>query len=422
MGIPVDSNRSTPARVAYVSSRYPPMRSSGTYRVEAMLRHLPEHGFDLIPVTLPDEWIRQQSGDRSLGLDDQRVHQPSGWLDGAVRGISRVPLARRVLREAIVPDVLGIWARTASAELDSNVEIDLVYSTGPPFSALVLADRIARRHGVPLVHEVRDPPSFNRRLATRSRWWKGRMRAFERRFLGSADAVITVTSGTRRRLLEIHPDFEPERIFVVTNGHPDIVPDISRAGRDPEKFTISYVGSFQGGTRARRASAFNPAILLPALRRLDSHDVALRVVGPVTEEQRRHIAREPGGDLVQFTGLVSREDAIAEMAAADVSLVLAEDEDWWIGRKVFESMAFSRRTLALVPESGDTAALLRRNSKASVVEPWDGPGIARAVHRLHDEWVKGEIRASEVDHAVQSDRSCVTEVAAILRSVMAGIS
>jgi hypothetical protein len=404
-------------RIAYVTARYPPMRSSGTYRVEAMIKHLPESGFDLQPVTIPDAWMRQQSGRDLPPVDDPRVLQPDGKFDGLIRLLADVPVARRVLREALVPDILAPWSRAVTEGLiDTLRGAEAVYATGPPFSALMLGDDLARELGVPIVQEVRDPPSFNRRLVGRSRSWKKRMLKFESSYLPAADVVVAVTPGSRRRLLELHPDIDPQRCVVVMNGYPDIEPDPTKSRRRPDQFTVTYVGSFQGGAGSRKESLFTPAAVLPALDGLGR--VSLRVVGPATEEQKRTISETEGGQLVTFTGLVDRATAVAEVAAADVALVLAESEDWWIGRKVFEYLAFAKRILALVPESGDTAELLKSHSKAVVVEPGAENQIRMAVEKLYDDWAKGLPPPADDVEGVQTDQRCAQQIAEVLRNLL----
>ena len=406
-------------RVAYVTARYPPMRSSGTYRVEAVVEHLPSHGFELVPITIPNAWMAQQSGHDPGPVTDPRVIQPEGELDNVIRLISRIPGLRRVLREALVPDILVMWARSTTPKLLPLLdEVDAVYATGPPFSALILANELAASLDLPVIQEVRDPPSFNRRLVGRSRAWHKRMLRFERRTLLAADMIITVTDGTRRRLLELHSGLSPERCVVITNGYPEIEPDLGASGRQSDRFTVAYVGSFQGGTGSRKDSLFNPAIVLPALR--DLEDASLRVVGPVTPEQRDLISAVEGGRLVTFTGLVERETALAEVAAADVALVIAEFEDWWIGRKVFEYLAFAKRILAIVPEAGDTAKLLKTHPKAVVVEPGAKLALRDALQRMYDDWVRGVPAPSDSWRPVQSDRSCVAEIAGVLHGIIDG--
>jgi glycosyltransferase involved in cell wall biosynthesis len=407
-------------RIAYVTARFPPMQTSGTYRVEAVLRHLPAHGFEVASVTIPNAWMEQQAGRVFSPIVDPAVKQPQSRLDPVVRAVASVPLVRKGLREALVPDVLAPWARSvAPALLDSMRGVRLVYATSPPFSAMILAHRLARALGVPCVQEIRDPPSFNRRLRGRSKAWVRRMFEFERTYLIDADAVITVTEGTRSRLLELHPDLSPDRCFVVTNGYPEIEPDPSLSGRDPRTFTITYVGSFQGGTKGREDSIFNPAAVLPALSSLPNGRTQLRIVGPVTPAQRQMIEESRGGDRVEFVGVVDREHAVAELAASDVALILAENDEWWIGRKVFEAIAFAPRILALVPTEGDASRLLHAHGKATIVGPDEAGRIVGIVGQLYDEWASTPSSPTARDPVdIQTDRSCVEQIAHVLRGTL----
>jgi glycosyltransferase involved in cell wall biosynthesis len=404
-------------RIAYVTARFPPMQTSGTYRVEAVLHYLPGHGFEIAPVTIPNAWMEQQAGRALPPIGDPAVNQPQSRLDPMVRTLASVPLVRKALRAALIPDVLAPWARSVGpALLNSMGGVGLVYATSPPFSAMILAQELARALGVPCVQEIRDPPSFNRRLRGRGKAWIRRMFEFERTYLIDADAVITVTEGTRVRLLELHPDLSPERCFVVTNGYPEIEPDPSLSGRDPRSFTITYVGSFQGGTKGREDSMFNPATVLPALSSLPTGRTRLRIVGPVTPAQRRAIEESRGGDRVEFVGVVDREHAVAELAASDVALILAENDEWWIGRKVFEAIAFAPRILALVPTEGDASRLLRAHGKATIVGPDEAAHIVGIVARLYNEWASTPSSAPGRDPVdIQTDRSCVEQIAHVLR-------
>lgn len=408
-------------RIAYVTARYPPMQSSGTYRVEAVLKHLPGQGFEITPITLPDPWMAQQAGLPLRLIGDPAALQPSARSDTVIRGLASVPMVRRVVREALIPDILALWARSVPNQLlDALHDVKLVYATAPPFSAMILAKRLASRLELPLVQEIRDPPSFNRRLRGRSYSWRRRMLRFEGKYLYSAEAMIAVTAGTRRRLLELHPELRAEHCYVVENGYPDLEVDLSLATRHPDRFTVTYVGSFQGGPSRRKHSVFNPRVLLPALKGLPAETVQLRIVGPVTDAQRRWISSAPGGERVEFLGTVPRNVAIAEVAAADLALILAEDDKWWIGRKVFEYIAFARRILAVIPADGDAAELLRAHEKATIVDIGDLNRLGDLIAAFYADWKAG-IPHQEVtigQTTVQSDRKCVAEIAAILRTTL----
>jgi hypothetical protein len=393
------------------------MRTSGTYRVEAVMRHLPEHDLIPVPITIPATWVRQQDSAATAGAidrDDGAI-RPSGLADPLLARLMDSRVTRKAARELLIPDALAPWASSTAGKVAGRLpDVAAVYATSPPYSAMILADDLGRKLGVPVIQELRDPPSFNRWIKHRSAVTKRRMERFEKRHLTTADAVITVTPGTRRRLLELHPELDPGAVHVVTNGYPDVTADPSRSSRDPLAFTLTFTGTFLSGAKGREDGPFNPAILIPHLAGLDGPS-DLRIAGTLLSGQSERLAGT-GPAKVTLLGHLAREDAIAETAAGDVAVVVADDDDWWIGRKVFEYLAFASRILAVVPE-GDTANLLRQSPRAVVVPIGDSTALAEALHSLHADWRSGSVPSGS-EPFVQSDESCVAEIAGVIRSVV----
>jgi glycosyltransferase involved in cell wall biosynthesis len=401
--------------VAYVTARFPPMMSSGTFRAEAVRRFLPDHGFHVTVVTLPMAWVAQQAGGAlDSPTPEESVIRPTTATDRLIRWMATTRGIRWLLRAILLPDILAPWARQVGRRVRLGTP-GVLYATGPPFSALVAGKYLAKRHKVPYVLEIRDPPSFNRRLRGRSNLIRMRMLWFERRLLTQADAVIVVTPGVKHRLLSLHPALDPDRVTVVTNGYPELTIDPALSDRDHTRFTVAYVGSFQGG--GSTGSRFTPEVLLPALQTLPPDTVRLRMVGPLTSAQADRLGVSYPG-LVQPVGVVPRSQALAEVATADVVLIVAEDDPWWIGRKVFEAMAYARRILAVVPP-GDTAELLKTSPKAEVVNLDDGTALVERVQQLYREWLAGSVLPVNAAHG-QTDRTCVAEIASVLRRVLRG--
>lgn len=393
------------------------MRTSGTYRVEAVMKYLPAHGFDIEVVTLPNEWMEFQSTE-AIGASDVPAHQPESATDRTVRYISAIRYVNWVQRALLVPDLLALWARSAAKQMGRKLEgVELVYGTSPPYSGLPAAQRLADRLGVPCVQELRDPPSFHRSLRRRSDLFRRRMLRFERNYLMRASEVITVTPRTRLRLLELHPGLDPERVHVVTNGYPDLVVDPALSGRDPRKFTVTYVGTFQGSVRARKASVFTPAILIDGLSNLPTDKVSLRVVGSASKQQIDNLSQEDENGVVVMVGLVDRRQALAEIAAADVAVILADDDDWWIGRKAFEYLRHAHTILAVVPP-GDTTDLLQSHSRVDVVSPHDLSKLGPILEERFAEWDSGDWNRGPVLENIQTDESCVAGIAQILAKAL----
>ncbi len=396
------------------------MRSSGSYRAGAVLRHLPERGFSVRAVTSPSE---ATVGDEPLSDGGEwqatavTVLGSTSPYDAAILRLSKIPKIRWVQRELFSPDVDLLWAHHAARTTAPLLEdVRLVYATGPPYSGLVAGRLLARRLGVPFVAEVRDPPSFDREVQPRSAFTKWRRRRFESKYLGAADRVITVTPRTRERLLEIHSHLDPLKVHVVTNGYPEVEIDTTLAKRDPRRFTVTYVGSYQGDTARTRDSWFTPRILIPPLERLGI-PADLRVVGPVRASQRRLLSTDSKTLRITATGRVDRSIALAELAAADAALILADDHPWWIGRKVFEALAYSQRILAVVP-TGDTSDLLMDSQKTWISKPGDTDGLGACVEEIYRQWLEAILPSQDPPAGLQTDRSCVGEIASVLEAVL----
>jgi len=381
------------------------------------MEFLPGHRYEIEVVTLPTEWMEYQSRQELAGVAVD-AHQPEGASDGLIRYVSTVRYLNWLQRAILVPDLLALWARSAARKMARQLEgIDLVYGTSPPYSGMVAAQRLADHLGVPCVQELRDPPSFHRALRRRSRFYIWRMLRFERRYLRRADQVITVTPRTRLRLLDLHPGLDLERIHVVTNGYPEVDVDPAMAGRDPAKFTITYVGTFQGSVKARESSVFTPAVLMEGLSALPADKVSLRIVGSVSGQQKKNLSKLDSNRVTEFVGLVDREVALAETAAADVAVILADDDDWWIGRKAFEYLRHAHTILAIVP-SGDTTDLLKSHSRSDVVSPHDLDQIPAVLQRRFDEWSRGEWERGPLPEQIQTDKSCVAGIARVLSTAL----
>lgn len=409
-----------PVRVAYITARYPPMRSSGTRRVEAMRRYLPTFGIWPVFVTLPPTWVEAQSGleFEELRGDPFTVVRPTSPLDGAVQRLTQIPILRRATREALIPDVLSPWARWTGRHVKpSELDVEAVYATSPPFSALVFARHFATRTGLPWVAEVRDPPGFNRRLRGRSRLTLERMRRFERETFQEADLGVVVTPGTRRHILDRHPQLDPDRLIVIENGAPDDIHPTPVARSD--RFTFTYVGSTNSAARGVDLSWSRPEVLLPFLA-AHPHPAQLRIVGSVPEPRDSSLRAAWRRDQLDLVGFMPREQALGQVAAADCVVLLAEaGDDWWIGRKVYEALKFARTVLAILPPDGDAAELIRRHPDHWIVEPGNSKQLRAAITSILSR-PRSTVAMVEADQSVeiQTDSDCARQVAEAIRSCL----
>lgn len=337
------------------------------------------------------------------------------------RGYSSLsPRTIRLIQSAFFPDEKVGWVPFALRRallLHRESPFDAVVSVGPPFSAHVVARACASRMGVPWLADLRDPMVGGYFFRPPTRLHSALWRRFERAVVSDAAHVTVATPVMRSELVERHPG-TAARITTIVNGFdpaefaataaiapagsaPGDAPEASEALRgfrgsggieDPggpvgRRFVLAYVGSFQGSIR--------PDTLLEAIAGVAAADevfaaeVQLRLVGasdPATDAAVR--ASGLGGRVVQ-TGFLSRAGAIAEMVAADVLvLVLGPEREsrLILTSKLPEYLRAGGFILALVPEDGVAAEIVRRYRRGTVAHPASRRAVETAIAEAYRAW------------------------------------
>jgi alpha-maltose-1-phosphate synthase len=191
----------------------------------------------------------------------------------------------------------------------------------------------------------------------------------ERTGIEAADAVIAVSQGVRRDVMDCYPNIDPARIHVIHNG---IDPEIYRRSPSPETLT-------RYGVDATRPYAFfNGRItrqkglphLLNAVLKLDrAHQVVIVASSPDTPEIAAEVndlverVRAQGRDLVWIDHFISREDLIHLHSHASVFVCPSVYEPF--GLVILEAMACETAVVASrvggIPEivvDGETGFLI----------------------------------------------------------------
>lgn len=184
----------------------------------------------------------------SFHRDDPRLSRLT--LDGLVRAYDAW---RVVVRERT-------WGRNATrlaARLASSARWRAVITCGPPHMVHHHGATLARKLGVPLVMDLRDPWSLVERLPAHmaSPLWFALAKRFERRAVRSATLVVTNTEPARAAMAAAHPEAAP-RCITVLNGHDEEPIPPPPPGR---RFVLAYAGTIYLDR--------DPRLLLRAARR-----------------------------------------------------------------------------------------------------------------------------------------------------------
>jgi glycosyltransferase involved in cell wall biosynthesis len=452
-------------KVLFVSRDFPPVSHSGTLRSEAFARHLPDFGIDPLIVT-----SRPDPGSGSNAYESATLegwHDDPRWLPvSRVTWIDPHPLGARTARlGARVPVVAGLVSQRRRwrlvRQLIPAVELlvaqhspSAVYASAMPSETLLLAAEIGRRHGLPVLADLRDPWSYHCAPPYRHvvDFWLER--ALERRTLSACTRVITNTT-LMQHLLVQKLGVPAERILLIPNGYDEsdfTTVGAERAPLESGRFTIIHAGQLASDKKetsgllatAKRLLGFDydplhvdftprsPRYLLAALRTLIDHRPELRdrlrvwFVGTPNGWRTDTIERFPFPEVLKLVPRVDPATAAEYVARADLLFLpqnryflRGEDYCVCVPAKLYAYLRSGRRVLACVQPS-EVAQIVERLEAGTVVSPVDVDAIAGAISGELERWSVGREQTVRIHPDVgEYDRRRLTGLlASALRQVV----
>lgn len=396
-------------KILIVSWYFPPANTIGAVRLSGLAEHLLVHGEDirvlcpnnipfaqtletsveparvyrtywreplsqfewLLKLRLPDRKEKRREG-RFL-LTERQTSNTAGTLAKVLRKL------KQGVREYIVfPDKSTGWIPFATAEgerLTKKWWPDLIFASGPPFSTLLVAYKIARRRSIPLVCEFRD------------RWWDDpyypptrlctlRQRLLERRIAGYACGLTTVSEPWA----ETYRARYGKPVQVIYNGY-DAEGDRPTKGV-PAAFPVAtlnviYTGGIYPGRR-------DPRPLFRALANDTGLKSRVRIWFYGTAERHvRPLAKETGvSACIRVEPAVPHATAVKLQQRADVLLLMQWNDPREQGNvpgKLFEYLGTGRPILLLGLPGGVPDQILRERDAGVLAN--DSDAIARHLTR-----------------------------------------
>lgn len=363
-------------------------------RMTQLARHLPEYGWRPLVVTRFYGYMATEEQLRTAGHTHTRVIYLDSPHESDVPAVdtgrrSRPALARsaiarsRPLRLA-VPDASIVSWRRFRPRLGAIVEAerpDVLLTTAPPFSQHDAGMWLKQRFGTPWIADYRDPYLIDYRfgLAGSRRLRAGAHRAFDRAVHERADLVLHNIPVQSRWARLAYPRSR-HRMRLVLNAcatglaegrvEPALAPDGVRSVR-----IVGLIGD---------AAAVQVARAIAALRE-GGVDAELRLVGNPPPNQA--CMRRLLGERLVVTGRVSHEEALRQVAGADVlvnALTAQRARAHLISSKCFEYIAAGKPILAINPTNSDRR-LLRRVPLATLLSEPDDSQVVGALRRMLEE-------------------------------------
>lgn len=402
-------------KVLVISYYWPPLAGSSVQRTLKFVKFLPRYGWRpvvLIPrnpcsgnveidETLLDDIPDEAAVYESASMEVDRI---AAWLGNKLKVVGdilgkclpgksgvgqavqwRFEVFYNRLKKHFVPDHKVGWFPGAFAQAGRIIRennISLIYSTSPYAITHLIAYALKLSYKIPWVSDYRDPwtqelmdpitgltKKFNEKL--------------EKRFLKSADMVITVVEEIKQGFLDKYVKLDSSKFQVIPNGYD---PDDFKMGGfiHDEVFKITYAGRFH---KERRS----PNYFLCAFRKLlDKYPeligkVKVQFVGNVQRDVAKDIADlglESSVDILKYRS--HRESCGILMSSDCLLLILSRVKggEYIMTGKIFEYLYAKKPILAVIPE-GAAAGLIRQLNAGTIVSPDNVDEIASGLYNMY---------------------------------------
>ena len=303
---------------------------------------------------------------------------------------NKSPLCKRLFNSlSATPDERIGWlipAAYRSIRVIKKEKIDIIYSSGPPYTSHLVAYLAKLFTGKKWIADFRDPWTTCIRLGSHfnalSTWIEKRM---ERAVISRADHILTATPAIAAQLSDIYPKAISSKCTTVHNGfdEEDFYGKKKETGKDKGRVNFLYAGTLYLGR--------DPSPIIQAIGelildgRISKSEIKLEFVGNFEfgDSTLRGTASKYGlEDIVIFSPPVDRSKYFDLILNSGVLILMQSDmAKPQIPGKTYEYLATGNPIFALVPD-GATSDLLSDFNHALISDPGDKERIKECIINL----------------------------------------
>ncbi|WP_296502328.1 glycosyltransferase [Rhodoferax sp.] len=383
-------------RILMIAYHFPPLAgSSGIQRTLRFVQHLPALGWQPLVLSTDPRAYEKTSDDLLAEVPVGTVVRRAFALDTA----RHLQLAGRYLGWMARPDRWISWKFDAVREglkLIEEFKPNAIWSTYPIATAHVIASALHRKTGIPWIADFRDPMAqHDYPVDPRT---KQRYLDIEADAVRQARYCVFTTPSAARMYQQRYPA-AAGRMVVLENGYDE--ESFSPAALAPHEASGPAAGT-QPLLMLHSGIVYplerDPTQLFIALARLRSEgtlgpaELRIRFRASVHDDLLRQLAQTHGAqDFIELSPAIPYREALAEMMAADVLLVMqASNCNAQIPAKIYEYLRAGKPILALTDPEGDTAGVLRSAGLNDVARLDSVEEIAALLPALVRDWREGK--------------------------------
>jgi len=376
-----------------VSYYFPPVGGGGVQRWVKLIKYLKNFDWQFSVISGTPE--ANQPTDHSL-VDDipgetkiiRLVHQKVGAITKSIA----FPLLKSGYWQRWISALLNItdsrqgWNQAVREkilqELSSH-HYDVLIFSAPPYSLAELAAEFGERLSIPVIFDLRDPWTINpyKIHPTSLHRFLDRQREF--RTISRINAIISAYRCIIENYSQRIPGFIEKQIQFLPNGYDD--EDFTALEpvelKNPKNFKMGFSGSFYSHLNT-------PDFLFAAMKELEKKDITVDFhhVGTSVYNLKAMSARYGIEKNVIEWGYQPHRRCLEILSQMDALCLILDDRRPHsvntIGGKFYEYLRLKKPIIALVPEKGEAAAVVRETDSGMVISGQHAGEIARQLEVL----------------------------------------
>lgn len=419
-------------KVLFCAYIFPPLGGAGVQRSLKFVKYLRDFGYEPIILTvgendgkLPSDetLLKEIPNDITVIRIDYKIFLPEclpqenqqeifNLYCGVTRSKAWIKQYAEVLNSVdgrLIPDNQMIWVNECLKQIEQKLdlsEIDIVYTTGNPYSTYFLGFYIKMKYGIKWVQDYRDPWMTNRIYLDNYREnvieMEHLQKQLEKQFNINADAILVVAGNTIAEYVNEY-GISRKKIFEITNGYDedDFTGIIVEHERNP-KFTLCYNGMIYLDR--------NPLKLLIAINELIDEkqiladDIEWVFNGTFEKDWRPKIEALDKYKIVRCNGYLTHLESIESAMRADILVLFGAEGEatkiFYTG-KVFEYIRMRKPILSFSTEGGVLTDILAETETGENFEYGDIENVKKYLVKKYSQWKRGEQMSCGNEEAIK---------------------
>ena len=315
-----------------------------------------------------------------------------------------------------IPDARKFWIQPSVKFLSNylkNHKIDAIISTGPPHSVHLIGLKLKKQLGIKWISDFRDPWTeidYFKQLPLTKKATK-KHHQLEQEVLVNSDMTIVVGETMKQRYLK-----HTSSIKVITNGFDTIQNSLPQ--KLDSNFSITHVGSMN--------SDRNPQILWDVLKEIcDSNsdfkkDLRIKFIGKIDDSVLQDVKVFDQKTIIRIP-YVDHKDVNSYQVSSQVLLLSINNvpsAKGIITGKIFEYLQAKRPILAIGPEDGDAAIILKNTNAGEIVDFKNKKTLKALIIDFYNTYKEGNLHVKS-DNINQYHRKNITsQLAEVIKKVV----